>query len=233
MGSAAAQALGAYIHHFSADTNRGANSVGDAFSHAIASVPGVIGDNVGGFINGIMSGQAPKTAAPAKGGQAAAKAPAAPAATGPKAPVYTAAQLAAAPNFVQQWNAAHPNDPVGGAISASGGGGGQMTPLDVIRNAAMASGGLSLNQLASLSESVARTVPQATRPVPLTSKEKATDQYTDLVNKYAAAQAQDPSYATSPTGAAHYGLIENLRPVVGPANQMYDISGTPPNPSPQ
>lgn len=223
MADAAAQALGAYIHHYNADVNRGAQATGDAFSNAIASAPGVIGDNVGGFVHGLMTGQAPPVAAPAKGGKAAASAPAAPGG----APQYTQAYLNSQPNFVQQ--AAGNAAPAKGGSSAPAGPAPAPTPLDVIRAAAMNNGGLSLSQLGALSESVSRTVPQQVKPVPLTSKEQAAAQYLTLANDYAIKSAQDPNYGKSQAGAAHQQLMEDLRGIAATPNQINDVAtGMPP-----
>lgn len=98
------------------------------------------------------------------------------------------------------------------------------TPLDIIRAAAVNNGGLSLSQLGSLSESVSKTVPQATKPVPASAKELALTQYMDLANKMAASTASDPNYSKSQVGAAHQQLLENLRAGLTTANQINDVA---------
>jgi hypothetical protein len=208
----AANAIGAWLHGLATGA---ANMAVGAHNYVMAQP--TLQQGVSDFVRGLVNG-AP--AAPAASAPAKVAAPAAPAT--PKAPVYTPAFLATQPNFVQQFNASNPDKAVTDAPSS--GAPAPPTPLDVIRAAAMNNGGLSLNQLASLSESVARTVPQAVKPVPLTSKEQAGAQYLSSANDYAMRMAMNPAYAATDTGKAHAQLLANLRALASVPNPINDAA---------
>lgn len=193
-----------------------------------------LGPEVSDFVSGLMGGgKSPGSPAAAAAKQIVNKQVAAPA----KAPTVgatitlpdgTKAQMPSA-----AFLAAHPATPyTGGTISAPSASAGvasaPTSPLDVVRAAAMANGGLSLNQLGALTESVSRMIPPTTQK-PVTAKDQILGQYQSLANDYAVRTAQDPNYANTQGGKAHAALLQQLREGAASANSMFDVmnSGMP------
>lgn len=220
-----------------------AQAVGSSLpgGRAIVNAPGIVealAPPTMDFIHGLMTGHA---AATAGGGEMQARvatsAPKAAAAKpaksgdpnagatitlgdGTKAVMPSAAFLAANPATP------YAGGPVAGAISASSGGGssGATTPLDIVRAAAMANGGLSLNQLGAMSEALGRLIPPVTQRVP-TMRDQAIGLGLQIAQQKAAADMADAKKNNDPVAyrKATDDLFQNVRTLGASPNQMFDV----------
>lgn len=130
------------------------------------------------------------------------------------------------------WIKAHPPEPISAGAGTPQGAGptpaaaGQSpadnrpaNAFDFVRQAAMNNPNLTIGQLGTVADAAARLIPQKA----LVPKDQVIAQYGDLANRYAQKLAEDPNYAKSPVGQAHYNLIQNLRSVITP-NPMFDVA---------
>ena len=201
-----------------------------ASMYAPAAIAMHLGPAVHDFVTGIMGGgKSAGSPAAVAAKQVVNKQVAAPSNAGATItlPDGTKAQMPSAAFLKANPATAYGGGPVAPAAAAPAAAG-SSSPLDVVRAAAMANGGLSLNQLGALTESVSRMIPPVTQK-PVSVKDQILGQYQSLANDYAVRTAQDPNYANTQGGKAHAALLQQLREGAASANSIFDAmnSGMP------
>lgn len=174
-----------------------------------------IGSGVADFVHGLVTGHALAThaAAPAPAPAPATSSGKGSAKSAPNAPVDLMTAFLAA-QTARQMQPGYGSD-----------GGGPQSPLDIVRNAAVASGGLSLNQLGALSEAVSRVNP------PLAPKQHT---YRDDAAQAALALAEQQGQAAMAAAKAGNDpvayrkatddLFQKYRTLAASPNPMFDIN---------